>query len=261
MTAEPGQAFLVKPLPLSYAHGGHQGYYRSKLFVVPFSANPLACAASPLFSLLERLCISPSLPPIANIRENIEHELRAFHSHLQSSQYTQEFFSLAHYLLSATIDEMVGKSYLKAYGSPIEFQAFTSSSQGDVGPEHRFFDIIYYIKERPNQYLDLIELAYYCLIAGFEGREHMRPDGRLVLDNLIEALYQLIQDHRVNKPHKLFRDEGLVEQPSTKKNAWKAMAIASLSALILAFFVSDNLILNQARVVQLSHPVMAALEL
>lgn len=41
-----------------------QGYYRSKLFIAPFSTNALVAAAGPLLSLLERLCLSPSLPPL-----------------------------------------------------------------------------------------------------------------------------------------------------------------------------------------------------
>ena len=55
-----------------------------------------------------------------------------------------------------------------------------------------FFGIVTYIKQRPNQYLDLLELAYYCLITGFEGEQHGKADGRQTLDNLIEELYQLI---------------------------------------------------------------------
>lgn len=261
MTAEPMSAFLVKTLPLPCIQETRIAYYRSKLFIAPFTTNPLLAAAEPILSLLERLSISHSLPPVQHLRENIEHELLAFHSRLHgSSRYTAEFDVIAHYLLSATIDEMVGKCYLGVSGSPAEFQAFTPLSSDNKGPEERFFDIVAYIKERPSQYLDLMELVYYCLIAGFEGMEHLNPNGRQVLDNLIEELFQLIQQHRVNKSHNLFKDiKKISPLPETQRTLF-TVAILSLSLLIMSFFISDLLLEHKAYNLQLSHPVIAALD-
>lgn len=260
MTAERFSAPLVNRLSLPSAQKMPQGYYRSKLFIAPFSTNPLVAAAGPLLSLLERLYVSPSLPPINSIRENIEHELRAFHSRLNSKTYTEEIDAIAHYLLCATIDELLGKNYLRLYGKIAEFKAFTPSSHDEIGPEQRFFEIVSYIKERPNQYLDLIELAYYCLITGFEGEQHGRTDGRQVLDNLIEELYQLIQQHRVNKSHQLFKEQRHVDD--FPKN-YKPLIVSSILALaILAggYFISHILLENQAKIVQFGHTVAAKLD-
>ncbi|KTD21315.1 type IVB secretion system protein IcmH/DotU [Legionella londiniensis] len=207
MTAEFYSGALVSQIALSDKQYLPQGYYRSKLFIFYSATNPLVAAASPLLSLLERLNISPTLPPVAEIRHNIEHEIHAFHSRLISQQYGEESIAIARYLLSATIDELLGKNYMRIYGAPPEFKAFTPSSHVDEGPQKRFFHIIDFLKERTNQYLDLIELAYYCLITGFEGDCHMRADGRCALDNLIEELYQLIQLNRVNKSYKIFKEE------------------------------------------------------
>ncbi|STX50642.1 IcmH (DotU) [Legionella busanensis] len=261
MTAGQMSASLAGRLPLVL---GNQQipkvYYRSKLFTVSFTANPLVAAAGPLLSLLERLCISPSMPPVQNIRENIEHELRAFHSRLAGKAYTEEFDAIAHYLLCATIDELLGKSYLRLYGRPAEFQAFTPLSYDDIGPEERFFDIVNHIKESPNQYLDLIELAYYCLIAGFEGKQHQKADGRLILDNMIEELFQLIQKHRVNKPCHLFKES---KKMSIPKQSYKSILIISLSLLgilitsyVISYFVLDG----KAKAVQFGHAVIAELD-
>ena len=49
--------------------------------------------------------------------------------------------------------------------------------------QQRFFEIVDYMKERVNQYLDLLELAYYCLVSGFEGEHHLRADGRQARGN------------------------------------------------------------------------------
>ncbi|CDZ76929.1 type IV/VI secretion system protein, DotU family [Legionella massiliensis] len=260
MAAEHLSASLVSRLSLPGTHKMPQGYYRSKLFIAPFTTNPLVAAAGPILSLLERLCVAPSLPSIDSIRDNIEHELRAFHSRLNSKAYTEELDAIAHYLLCATIDELLGKNYLRLYGKAAEFKAFTPSTHDDKGPQTRFFDITNHLKQSPNQYLDLLELAYYCLITGFEGEQHERADGRQVLDNLIEELFQLIQQHRVNKPHRLFHEQKAVETFPTNRKPLIAVGIIALSVLTLSFFVSHVLLEKQAKAVQFGHTVTAKLD-
>ncbi|KGP62633.1 type IV secretion protein DotU [Legionella norrlandica] len=260
MTTEQYPASLVSRLAITEPALVPEGYYRSKLFIAPFSTNVLVAAAGPLLSLLERLCLSPSLPPIEDIRENIEHELRAFHSKLNASKYPQDIVCIAQYLLSATIDEILGKSYLRVYNLPTEFKSFTPLSSDGAQPQQRFFEILDYIKERPNQFLDLIELVYFCLIAGFEGQYHLRADGRQVLDNTIEDLYQIIQQYRFNKPHRLFNENPI---PKTIKKNYKATlitAIAAVSIVIVAFFASHILLEGKAKTVLFGHTQLAMLE-
>jgi type IV/VI secretion system ImpK/VasF family protein len=224
-----------------------QGYYRSRLFVIPYASNPLLAAAGPLFSLLERLCVSPSLPAIQILRDNIDHEVKAFHSRLHAANYSSELIGLARYLLSATIDELLGKSYLRLYGQQVAFQAFTPPTSDHSQPQQRFFDVIKHLKERPSQYLDLLELAYFCLIAGFEGEQHGRADGRQNLDNLIDELYTMIQEHRVNKPLQMFTEPGLIKAlPPSRRKYYLAIAIA-VGLLIGSFFASESLLDQKAK--------------
>lgn len=261
MTAEPQSASLVSRFAVSEVNKNiPQGYYRSKLFVNTSTTNPLVAASGPIMSVLERLCISPSLPPIESIRANIEHEWHAFHSRLASYHYAEEFVAIASYLLCATIDELLGKNYLRVYGKPAEFNAFTPLSNDNVGPQHRFFEIVGFIKSRANQYLDLIELAYYCLIAGFEGEHHLRADGRQTLDNLIEELYQLIQQHRANKPHKLFNDKAtLMPQPQNHKRVIASVLIG-VAVLFSVFFISHAVLEYKAKTVLRGHSLLAKLD-
>ena len=260
MTTEHYPASIVSRLAISGTPRIPQGYYRSKLFIAPFSTNTLVAAAGPLLSLLERLCLSPSLPPIENIRDNIEHELRAFNSKLDVSQYPTDLTSIAHYLLSATIDEIIGKSYLRVYNLAAEFKAFTPLTSDGAQPQQRFFEILNYIKERPNQYLDLIELVYFCLIAGFEGEYHLKADGRQALDNTIEDLYQIIQQYRFNKPNRLFNENPI---PKTIKRNYKATIITTvvaLSIVVCAFLTSQVLLEYKAKKVLFGHTQLAMLD-
>lgn len=260
MTTEQYPASIVNHLAITGPSLVPPGYYRSKLFIAPFSTNALVAAAGPLLSLLERLCLSPTLPAIDNIRENIEHELRAFHSKLDASKYPLDLISIAHYLLSATIDEILGKNYLRVDNTAAEFKSFTPLTHDAVEPQQRFFEILNYIKERPNQYLDLIELVYFCLIVGFEGEYHLKADGRQALDNTIEDLYQIIQQYRFNKPHRLFNENPI---PKMLKKSYKTLVlttIISLSVVVLAFLTSQILLENKAKSVLFGHSQLAMLD-
>lgn len=234
---------FTMPVPLQTP----TGYFRSKLFSSNAASNPLVAAASPLLSLLERLCVSQTLPVIEHIRENIEHELFAFHSRLIHQHYAEDMIALGHYLLSATIDELLGKNYVRIYGQHSEFKAFTPTSANDVGPETHFFTIVTHLKERKNQYLDLLELAYYCLIAGFEGEHHLRTDGRQVLENLMEDIHKIIQEHRVHKPQLLFKESSKNTEESKNYKPMITIMTLSMSILIAIYMGSQQLLNHQAK--------------
>lgn len=260
MTAEHYPTSLVSRLAIPEQNQIPQGYYRSKLFIAPLSTNTLVAAAGPLLSLLERLCLSPSLPPIDNIRGNIEHELFAFHSKLSASNYSTDIISIAQYLLSATIDEILGKSYLRVYNEAAAFKSFTPLTSDGAQPQQRFFEILVYIKERPNQFPDLIELVYYCLIAGFEGECHLKADGRQILDNYIEELYQIVQQYRFNKPHRLFTENTV---PQTVEKSYKATLITvavAASIVAIAFLTSQIVLENRAKTVLFGHTQLAIMD-
>ena len=260
MSAEPYSASLVSRIDVPDNIRIPQGYYRSKLFINSSTTNPLVAAAGPLLSLLERLCVSPTLPPINSIRDNIQHELHAFQSRLVGQHYADEFIVIACYLLSATIDELLGKNYVRLFGQAAEFKSFTPSSHDNIGPERRFFDIIHFIKERTNQYLDLLELSYYCLIAGFEGEQHLRADGRQILDNLTEELFQLIQQNRANKPHRLFKERPTNTPEPTTHRPTIIAALLALSTVVTVYFASHMLLEHKARTVLLGNTVLASVD-
>lgn len=260
MATEQYPASLVSRLSISEQRMVPEGYYRSKLFIAPFSTNALVAAAGPILSLLERICLSPSLPPVEQIRDNIEHELCAFHSKLDASKYTPDVISIAHYVLSATIDELLGKNYLRVHHQATEFKSFTPLTSDGAPPQQRFFEILNYLKERPNQYLDLIELIYFCLIAGYEGECHLKADGRQVLDNYIEELYQLIQEYRFSKPHRLFNENPLPKTVEKDYRPTIIVTIIAISMVALAFFTSQILLESKAKTVLMGHTQLAMMD-
>ncbi|NBX85217.1 MAG: DotU family type IV/VI secretion system protein [Gammaproteobacteria bacterium] len=239
MIAEKISAQLIQEFSPFQQFPIGQGYFRSKLLVTDAFTNPLVAAASPLISILERIHIATHLPEIENLHQDITHEFKAFYSRLSTHDYSDEFYSFAHYLLSATTDELLGKSYLRLKGEPIQFNAFTPISNQNINPQDYFFDILNHLMNAPEQFLDLIELAYFCLLIGFEGKYHLQNDGRLILDNLTESLFQTIQKLRTNKTHKLFKHYILKTHTQRKKNSVKKITLLTSCLIIFLGLVSQ----------------------
>ncbi|MBA4696710.1 MAG: DotU family type IV/VI secretion system protein [Legionella sp.] len=254
MTAQPLSVTWVNRLSLPGMPSLPSGYYRSKLFIAPLTANPLLAAAGPLFSLLERLNLTQVLPSVSLLQQDIEHELQAFHSQLHGKKHSEHFEGMAYYLLSTTIDELIGKNYLRLYGKVVPFKAFTPASQNELAPQQGFFTLVNFIQENPSQYLDLIELAYYCLITGFEGEQHDRPEGKQVLDDLIETLYQLIKRHRTitkTQPRPSLSAPVQTWQPSRKSRGLVLSAFFATTILIGSYALSHYSLQTQAKMLQL----------
>ena len=102
-----------------------------------------------------------------------------------------------------------------------------------------------HLKEKTHQYLDVIELAYYCLITGFEGENHALADGQQTLGNLIEELHQLINQHRVYKPHQAIHT--LITPPHSttvnRHSLWAA--VFATIALVFALGLFSHMGLSQ----------------
>lgn len=247
MIAEKLSAQVIQQIsPFQHFHVG-QGYFRSKLLVTDAFTNPLVAAFSPLISILERIHIANYLPEIERLHQDITHEFKAFYSRLSPHDYPEEFYSFAHYLISATIDEILGKTYLRLYNEPIQFTAFTPISNDHINPQEYFFEILSHLMNAPEQYLDLIELAYFCLLIGFEGKYHFQNDGRLILDNLLESLFQTIQKLRTNRTHKLFKHYVLKNYGHRRKSSIQKMALFTSCFVLCLGLVSQIYIHYQTK--------------
>lgn len=237
------------------------GYFRSKLFVPSSSSNPLVAAAGPVISLLERMCISSTLPPVETLRENMSHELKAFASRIGAITHSKDSNTIAYYLLCATVDELLGKNFLRIYKKNIEFGAFTPATPLHAeGPDVYFFTLIDFMKPHPDRYLDLLELAYYCLITGFEGKHHAQSDGRMNLDNLIEELFQIIQQHRVAQPKRLFKEPITQNKIHKSRKLFWSICFSLITMICSGFMFSYWMLESKAKAVQYHHDIMTTLD-
>jgi type VI secretion system protein ImpK len=197
MVDEPMREALAPLMAASHQHEQTlRGYYRSKLFSLQDGLSPFVSAAGPIFSLMDRFSMAKQLPPLERVMVHLEHELKAFQSRLLSMEVSPFHQAMAYYLLSATVDELLVRHYLRLYGRAPVFKAFTPVTLDSEQHPVNFFSILALLQSQPYEYLSLLELAYYCLMAGYEGEFHGRADARLVLESRIDEIFHLIMSIR-----------------------------------------------------------------
>ena len=111
----------------------------------------------------------------------------------------------------------------------------------------RFFDLLAQLKRDPGNNIDLIELLYYCISLGFEGKYRIAPRGASELVTVREDLYRLIRNVRGDferdiSPH--WRGTGLGHRSlDAVVPPWVAASVAA--ALLLLLFSGLVLAINQ----------------
>ena len=229
----------------------HSTHYRSKLYTPKTGVNPLVTAAQPLFSILERINLSEKPPELMALQANLAHELQAFITNAETTEHIKEIILVARYLLCATIDEIIEKAYLKKGSQGIvdfnqetpKFKKVTAlqetpASTELASPDIYFFQILDNAMNKPDFYLDVIELIYFCLITGFEGKYRSDPNGKQSLENLLDKLYQVIQEQKPPTVEKLF----VQMTPTRRFSITKAFPWAWLTATLGSILVMGYLI-------------------
>lgn len=252
-------------------------HYRSKLYTSKMGVNPLVAAAHPIFSILERINLSEKVPELSSLQENLWHELQAFMAKAHSSERTEEMILAARYLLCATIDEVIDKAYHEnepirdiriinmessqdsnpsshfidttdsSHHSFSEINQSFSKLENAIAPDVHVFQILDKAMIKPNFYLDIIELAYFCIITGFEGKYRNDPNGKQSLENLLDKLYQIIQEHKPALPEKLFTESTSVTRfLSVKPFPWKWFIGTVASVIVLGYVITTYELSQQA---------------
>ena len=179
-----------------------QKRYRSKTFTPEHGINPLAAAASALFSLASKFRQLSDYPNVEELRPNLTHEVNAFIWNAQRRAYSDDEVLVARYVICTTLDEIIQNTAWGKQGKWHE-NNLLSYFQGEAWGGERFFIILDKLREYPETYIDLLEFIYLCLCTGFEGQFRIFEDGKLQLAAIIDDLYQIIRKQRRYYSHQL----------------------------------------------------------
>lgn len=228
--------------------------------VVSAADNPLRAAAGPLLRRMAYLNAAAETQDAGAYREACVQDLQRFERTLVQQDVGEEVRFYARYVLCTVLDELVNKT---PWGSGVwSRQSLLSQFHGETGGGERFFQLLGYLKQSPGRNLHLLELMYFCLGLGFEGRYRLQAQGRAELETLREDLYHQIRQQRGEpepdlSPH--------WQRPASRRNPlsrylplWVVAALVGV--LMLATFSGFSYLLHQrsgAILQQLERPAQA----
>lgn len=157
--------------------------------------NPLVAAAAALLGLSAQLKSSASHIDVEALRLRVLQEIDAFERRITPLGLPSRAIKVCKYALCATIDDIVLNT---VWGSNSVWttRSLVGSLFSDTWGGERFFDLLTQLKYEPAINIELLELLYYCMRLGFEGRYRVTAGGAAELSVLCEDVYRLIRAAR-----------------------------------------------------------------
>ncbi len=156
---------------------------------------PLLAAAAVLLQLLARLRNTYTQPDPAELHERAIRQIRAFEAQARQAGVPIEQIRPAHYALCASLDDVVLNTPWGSTGAWAQ-NSLVSTFHQEVQSGERFFDVLGKLRETPGTFLPVLELMYFCISLGFQGRYRLSPRGPGELERLREDLYTVITRQR-----------------------------------------------------------------
>ncbi|WP_192247821.1 type IVB secretion system protein IcmH/DotU [Mesorhizobium caraganae] len=157
--------------------------------------NPLVAAATALLGLCAHLKSSKDRFDVEELRLRVLREIDAYERRIIPLRLPLRAIKVSKYALCATIDDVVLNT---AWGSHSVWttRSMVGTLFGETWGGDRFLELLELMKKKPANNLDLLELLYYCMQLGFEGRFRVAARGASELSVLCEDTYRLIRAAR-----------------------------------------------------------------
>jgi len=194
----------------------------------------LARAAGSLLSLLIILRRSDDLDNFSDLRKTVERLFHEFRSQSRDEEVSGEEIADASYALAASFDEVLLSA---SWAGRDDWQKDNLARQycNDEFVGDGFYDKLAEVRRSINPKQGVVEIFYYCLISGFQGRLVESPQKR---NDLIDDL-----SHEIGTKTKVLAPHGLPESESGKlkpisRFPWPWVALACILIPFLVWLVS-----------------------
>ena len=211
------------------------------------SQNPITGAAIALLSVVAQLRNTASHPDVAGLRTSMIEEIKRFEINVKNKGVSGEQVQSARYALCTLLDETVlntpwGSSSVWSTQSLLIF--FHKEAWGG----EKFFLILKNCMQQPGTHLDLLELLYFSLCLGFQGRYRVEDHGASKLEEIRENAYQIIQRQRGDVERSLsLHWQGIKDKRNELAKLVPVWVIASVASLLLMLsFLGFLLLINAA---------------
>ncbi len=203
--------------------------------------NVLVAAANPLINVIPQIRHSVSHDDPAQLRQQLIDQIRRFELSCQQSGLGYEVIIGARYCLCTALDEAAALTPWGSRGVWTSNGLLVTFHNETWGGE-KFFQLLAKLSQNPRRHILMLELIYFCLLLGFEGRYRVLDNGRSQLETIKQRLLQMIRSVRGNyatalSPHP-------TDQPVLRKlwrpmiPLWACAAVAGLAACL--FYIVLN---------------------
>ncbi len=198
--------------------------------------NPLTAAANPLLNLIPQLRTSLQQPDPGTLHNQLVQQIQLFEQRARQAGISNETVIGARYCLCTVLDEMAGQTPWGGAGIWTKYSLLVVFHKETWGGE-KFFQLLAKLAQNPQQHRDLLELMYYCIALGFEGRFHVVENGRAQLETLKQRLVKILRTAKgdVEKglsPH-WQGEQGNQQKIWSLLPVWVVAAMAGLIALLV----------------------------
>lgn len=231
---------------------------QSRLAKVKAARNPLLEAAQPLLRALADMPDALASGDVDMFHRLLTREVSSFQSLCNGAQVRHEHAVGASYALCTAIDEA---AHSTRWGGGAAGEAGVWASRqlaiafhDDARGGDKVFLLIGRLVAGPDEHIDLLELLYFVLGLGFEGRYATAANGRRQIETIRHRLFSLLNGSRAEVAHALSPEwKGVAAGRFRRLRVvppWLTMLIAALALFTLFGFYKYRLLRMQTDVVQ-----------
>ena len=206
------------------------GAANSDLPEVTSGGSPLVAAANTLLNLVPQIRSMVSNQDPHGLQQVLLEQIRTFERKAGASGVTMETIIGARYCLCTVIDEAAAQTPWGGSGVWPKYSILVALHNETWGGE-KFFQLLSKLVQTPHQHIDLIELMYFALTLGFEGRYRVIDNGASQLETLKARLLQLIETTRGERSGALSVHWKGVEKKAVPP--WTLVPLWATAALVL----------------------------
>lgn len=228
-------------------------------------SNPLLRAANALLNLIPQLRVMAAHPDPQALRDYLVTEIKNFETAARAGGVASDTVVGARYCLCTALDETAAQTPWGGSGAWSRHSLLVTFHNETWGGE-KFFQLLSRLAQNPQQHRDLLEMMYYCIALGFEGRYRIIEGGRGQLDTLMQRLVAILNTAR-GEYNKALSAHWQGVAPEVRRAwaiipLWLIGAIAGLIALLIylmfTFWLADRSDALFAAIGRLRLPALSA---
>ena len=195
--------------------------------------NRLMEAAMPLLGLAVRLRGLHEFEGVDPLHARLVNEVQSFQQEIEAAGYDDATVLAARYILCAAVDEAV---LSRPWGAESNWpeRPLLSVYHNETWGGEKVFAILDRVMDEAHRFVDLLELIYYVIALGFEGRYHVMHNGQSRLDALLGTVHALLEKLRGPVPDRLVNpDPNIHETAQRMRRQFPIWGILAIAAILL----------------------------